>query len=142
MLQDLYRVLRPDCFILIAIPLVDSFAWRKYGINWAQLDAPRHLFLHSVKSMTILAEKAGFQVEDIHYDSTSFQFTASELYQRNVPLKNQNPGSENPDEHYFPTEDIEKFEQKAKELNNKRDGDQAQFYLRKKSFDSENSKSK
>lgn len=142
MLQDLYRILKPDCFILIAIPLVDSFAWRKYGINWAQLDAPRHLFLHSVKSMTILAEKAGFQIEDIYYDSTSFQFTASELYQRNVPLKDQNPGSENPDNHYFSIEDIEKFEQKAKELNNKRDGDQAQFYLRKKSYDSENSKSK
>lgn len=137
MLKDLYRILKPHCYILIAIPLVDSYAWRKYGVNWAQLDAPRHLFLHSVKSMTILAETAGFQIEDIVYDSTSFQFTASELYKRNVPLNDQNTRSENPDELYFSTEDIEKYEQKAKELNDKQDGDQAQFYLFKKSSDSE-----
>lgn len=29
---------------LIRIPIVDSWAWENYGVNWIQIDAPRHFF--------------------------------------------------------------------------------------------------
>ena len=38
------------------------------------LDAPRHLFLHTVESMRLLAEEAGFEIKDIVFESSEFQF--------------------------------------------------------------------
>jgi SAM-dependent methyltransferase len=38
--------------IVVRIPAVSSYAWERYGVAWMQLDAPRHFFLHSPKSMT------------------------------------------------------------------------------------------
>jgi hypothetical protein len=51
-----------------------------------QLDAPRHLFLHTRKSFGLLAARAGLQIEKWFCDSTSFQFWGSELYQRKLPF--------------------------------------------------------
>jgi hypothetical protein len=34
-----------------------AFAWEKYGVNWVQLDAPRHLFLYTERSFRLLAKK-------------------------------------------------------------------------------------
>src|SRR6185312_6539918 len=72
-LKEIYRLLKRDRVALIRIPVVPSYAWRTYGVNWVQLDAPRHLFLHSVSSMKFLSEKAGFETQEIVYDSSDFQ---------------------------------------------------------------------
>ena len=70
-LREIRRVLKPNRRALIRIPIAGSFAWRKYGVHWAQLDAPRHLFLHTVDSMTRLAGQAGLELESVFYDSNS-----------------------------------------------------------------------
>jgi SAM-dependent methyltransferase len=64
-LQEVHGILDDKGTCLIRIPTVSSFAWRHYGVNWAQLDAPRHLFLHSIESMALLANRAGFYIEGI-----------------------------------------------------------------------------
>src|SRR4030042_96281 len=56
-LQDLSGMLNNRRYLLIRIPVVSSYAWEEYGTNWVSLDAPRHLFLHSEKSMHIISEK-------------------------------------------------------------------------------------
>src|SRR5205085_10674982 len=66
-LLEIGRLLEKDKFALIRIPIV-NFAWEKYGANWVQLDAPRHLFLYTERSFRLLAEKAGFTVEKVIYD--------------------------------------------------------------------------
>ena len=43
-LRDMRRLLTPGRYAVVRIPVV-AFAWRAYGVNWVQLDAPRHLFL-------------------------------------------------------------------------------------------------
>jgi SAM-dependent methyltransferase len=43
-LEQLYKMLNNYGFLLIRIPVNDSLAFRKYGSNWVQLDAPRHFF--------------------------------------------------------------------------------------------------
>ena len=55
-LKDLRKILSSTGVILIRIPTVSSFAWRAYRENWIQLDAPRHIFLHSLESMRLLSE--------------------------------------------------------------------------------------
>ena len=70
---------------VVCIPVL-GWAWKSYNTYWAQLDAPRHFFLHTRKSFAMLANKSGFQIEQVVYDSTEFQFWASESYQQGIPL--------------------------------------------------------
>ena len=72
--------------ILIRIPVVSSYAWDHYKEHWLNLDAPRHLFLHSVKSISMLIEQCGFKIDSLFFDSTSSQFWGSELYKSGLPL--------------------------------------------------------
>lgn len=131
-LKDVYRVLKRDRFALVRIPVVPSYAWRTYGVNWVQLDAPRHLFLHSVQSMKLLSERAGFELTEVVYDSGNLQFWGSELYSRNISMTEYNKSvDENPQNSMFSSNDLGRFKEKARELNGLGDGDQACFYLRK-----------
>lgn len=80
------QLLKPTGHILIRMPTVSSWAWKYYGPDWVQLDAPRHLFIHSLDSVAILARKAGLRILLTICDSNEFQYWASESYRRNRPL--------------------------------------------------------
>src|SRR3989304_5704603 len=88
-LLHIARLLRPGHILLISLPLAGKYAWRKYESYWAQLDAPRHLFLHTEETIRLLARETGFTVREVHYDSTAFQFWGSEQYRRQIPLHDQ-----------------------------------------------------
>lgn len=77
-LKTVSRLLSARGVCLIRIPTVSSFAWKHYGANWAQIDAPPHFFLHSNRSFMIAARKAGLRIGKIVYDSDEFQFWGSE----------------------------------------------------------------
>lgn len=130
-IQALYRLLKPGRYVLIRIPVASSHAWESFGENWVQLDVPRHLFLHTVKSMGLLADQSGFVLEEIVFDSTDFQFWGSEQYRRGIPLRGSRSFAENPRNSIFSKKDINGFKARAKELNEKQMGDQACFYLYK-----------
>lgn len=119
------RILSPSGVCVIRMPTVPCHAWRQYGVHWVQLDAPRHAFVHSVKSLAILADAAGLSHTETRYDSTAFQFWGSELYRSGVPLALA-------DSSRFQSSDLCEFEQRARNLNLNRQGDQAAFYLRKR----------
>lgn len=122
-LKNIYNLLNPKGMALIRIPVADCYAWRTYGVDWVQLDAPRHIFLHTVKSMKLLAEQSGLRFADVVYDSWSLQFYGSELYKRNIPLRS------NREKEIFSGEELAAFTDQAKKLNEQQDGDQACFYL-------------
>ncbi len=130
-LKQLNRLMLPDGVALIRIPVADSYSWEHYGIDWVQLDAPRHTFIHTRKSMEILADKAGFKIMDVLCDSTAFQFYGSEQYINNIPLRDPRSYSVSAENSIFTKEQIKRFEEKAKKLNSEDRGDQACFYLRK-----------
>lgn len=122
-LERINSLLNINGYVFINIPVANSFAWKKYGVNWVQLDAPRHLFLHTEKSIEILAEKTGFNLIDVVYQSTEFQFTGSELY---LSGQNLNSGSLP-----FTKDQIKEFKNQARHLDNSKQGDTAIFYLQK-----------
>lgn len=131
-LKTVKRLLKSKRYALIRIPVIPSFAWRTYGVNWVQLDAPRHLFIHSLCSMKLLTSEAGLDLAEVVYDSDDFQFWGSELYQRDVPLTKYRQTTEvSPENVLFSRNDIVHFKAKARELNALGDGDQACFYLYK-----------
>ncbi len=57
----------------VRIPIAAE-AWKAYGANWFQLDAPRHVFVPTQTGMERLAERAGFRVADSRYDSDEGQY--------------------------------------------------------------------
>ena len=72
--------------VLVRIPTRDSLAYQTYGPNWFQIDAPRHMCLHSRQSITLVAFQAGLKVVSIECDSQPMQFWASEMYQAGLSL--------------------------------------------------------
>jgi SAM-dependent methyltransferase len=130
-MRKIHALLNPGSYLLIRIPVASCFAYRHYGVNWAQLDAPRHLYLHTLKSMQILAEQSGLVLADTVFDSTDFQFWASEQYTKDIPLRDERSYSSNAAASIFTPDDIARFKEKAHELNRNRDGDSACFYLQK-----------
>lgn len=131
-LDKVHDLLAPNGCCLVRVPTVSSYAWVHYGLDWVQLDAPRHLFLHSIESMQVLAEQHGFVLEHTHYDSNALQLWGSEQYQQDIPLRDPRSYAENKDNSLFSEKQIQAFEKRAKELNAHNQGDQAAFYLRKK----------
>jgi SAM-dependent methyltransferase len=120
--------------LLLRIPVADCHARRRYGINWMAWDAPRHLYLHTVKSMNLLADGAGMQIFLREYDSSCQQFTSSELYIRGIPYTEH--GKYRPDRgrdarpDAFTQEEWDRYQKQAEELNRAGEGDTACFYLR------------
>lgn len=115
--------------VLIRIPVADCYARRKYGIHWMAWDAPRHLFLHTVRGMHVLARRTGFRVKHVEYDSSLAQFASSELYLRGVPFKNQSRFHPGKSADAFSKAEWTDFGRRAAILNRNRDGDTACFYL-------------
>jgi len=112
---------------LIRIP-VAAYPWKKYGVNWVELDAPRHFYLHTEKSMRLLAEQSRLAVTDVIYDSSEFQSWGSELYLRDVPLAEADQTALT---RYFTKNQLEGFRKQSRKLNRERQGGRAAFYLEK-----------
>ena len=129
--KELRRLLKDTGILLVRTPLVSSDAWKEFGVDWVQVDAPRHLLLHSVNSMRILAERTGFGITDIVFDSTEFQFWGSIQYQKDIPLKDARSYAVSPQSSIFSESEIENFKERAKRLNKEGSGDQACFYINK-----------
>lgn len=131
-LQAANTLLRHSGAIMVRIPTVSSYAWEHYRTNWVQLDAPRHLFLHSVESMRILAANTGLEVSTIRYDSDELQFCGSEQYLKNIPLTSPHSYRTSIESSIFSKKDIACYKKQAAELNKQNLGDMAAFYLTKK----------
>ncbi|MDB5013824.1 MAG: class SAM-dependent methyltransferase [Daejeonella sp.] len=129
-LKQCYRILKSKSYLIVRVP-IKAFAWEKYKENWVQLDAPRHLMIHTPKSMDILAEATGFVVQDVVYDSEAFQFLGSELYQRDIPLHHPKTHQSFVAKDIFTKKERRFFKEEAKRLNEERLGDQAIFFLYK-----------
>jgi len=132
-LKKLNQIILPGKYVLIRIPVADCYPWRKYNVNWIALDPPRHLYIHTTKSMELLAKKAGFQLANIIYDSNEKQFWGSEQYLKDIPLLDKRSYFQNPKNSIFSKKQIKEFRAKTIELNKNKDGDAACFYLYKPS---------
>jgi SAM-dependent methyltransferase len=133
-LKNIKRLCAPRGVVLIRLPVAGCLAWKEYGVDWYQLDAPRHLVIPSRKGMEILAERAGLHLFRVDFDSDETQFCCSEQYRQGIPLKDPRSylasqrSSTEPD--LFSPSQISSFKAKAREANINGEGDQACFYFR------------
>jgi len=128
-LQKVSELLADTGVCILRIPTVSSYAWQHYRSNWVQLDAPRHFFLHSIKSIEHLASLAKLTLFKIEFDSTYRQFVDSERYIADQCLRQARPKGF----FKFLHRKIEKhrFKKLAKKMNADNRGDQAAFYFKK-----------
>jgi SAM-dependent methyltransferase len=106
---------------VIRTPLATE-AWKIYGEFWYQLDAPRHLFLHTEKSLTILAGRAGLRIVKSVYDSDGMQFYYSSLYKKGLTMAQCKKVP-------LHRKEIWALHRKAQTLSSQKRGDMAAFTL-------------
>jgi SAM-dependent methyltransferase len=123
-MKEIHRLLVPGGACILRLPTPSSDAYDRYGANWVQLDAPRHLVLPSRKGVEILASEHGMEIVFAQDDSGGFQFAGSELYEQDIPLL--------PALHSYNAEKLGRHETTAKQLNAKSRGDQVAYVLRKR----------
>lgn len=111
-------------FCLVRVPTVSSTAWQEYGIDWFQLDAPRHITLPSRAGMRIAGEAASFELVKTIDDSIPQQFEISESYRAGIPLR----GADTP--FTVTAEQKQIFAAKSAEANANALGDQAAFIFK------------
>lgn len=129
-MKKIYEILVPDGRVMISIPVVSRPLMEKFGVHVVSLDPPRHFYIHTMKSFTMVAEKAGFAIEKRIYDAHEFSFWASEQYQRGISLHN------NPESYLvkktFTDEQMQHWKRQIEGLNEKGESDTATIYLKKK----------
>jgi len=122
--------LAPNGVILVRIPIVSSYAWEKYGTNWIEMDPPRHLFLHSKKSIELLGRQVGLELFEVVHDSMGFEFWGSEQYQRDIPLTSGISNWRNPSSAVFSQSELDDFEKLALKVNRNGTGGRCAFFFR------------
>jgi len=127
-LRQMMARLRPGGCILLRIPLAQSYAWRIYGGEWVQLDAPRHLHLYSLEGVRILTSRVGLDIRRTVFDSSAFSLLGSE-----ARLAGCGPHQANND-HLRPAEVMAAFDgvgatRIARMINCLGTADQASFFL-------------
>jgi SAM-dependent methyltransferase len=124
-LRGIARRLAPGGRVLIRSPLVPNVAYERYGADWVQLDAPRHIHVFSRIGLAAAAGRAGLRVVSSGDDSTMFQFWASELYKKGIPLAEGSPRFKK----LFSSVQLREFRRAAVEANAAGRGDQGWFLL-------------
>ncbi len=127
-LKSLCSLLKDDGEILLRIPILNQ-AWEIYREHWYQIDAPRHFYLHSLKSIKYLCEKSGLKISSVLFDSTISQFKKSERYKSNI-ASNEKPKRSFADRLKWEIKKI-KWNYLTKKFNREQLGDQATFILKK-----------
>ena len=127
-LQSAARLIDDDGIIELALPTFPNVGFELFGPHWYQLDAPRHLFLHSRASIEYLAGKSGLKVQKYVYDSNSTQMFRSFFYQHGVPFYDISMELVN---RFFGSEQMKEFDEKSEECNKNGFGDHMIVYLTK-----------
>lgn len=113
--------------LLVRCPVADAAVWKEKQSLWVQLDAPRHLTIPSTQGFVAVAQRCGFEVQEVVFDSTAFQFWGTALYERGEKLDREKVNS------LFSKKQQVDWEQKAIQYNQEGIGDQACFFCIKPS---------
>ena len=127
-MRDLCRV---DGWLLLRFPVLGD-SWNQYRECWVELDAPRHLFIPSVDGFRAFVSRVGgLKLRKIEYDTTFFEIAGSELYRKNIPLREPSGSRSVAFKDYFSSEELEAFKSKATALNAGASAGRASFYLQR-----------
>ena len=122
-LQACYYRLIPGGKLLIRTPVTDGEIWKEKRAYWVRLDASRHLIIPSVHGFEQVSKSIGFNLDEVLFDSTSFQFWGTELYERGFALRQKSA------EDIFAQEELISLAEKALRYNQEGKGDQSGLFF-------------
>lgn len=131
-LANVSRYLKKGGEILIRLPVSGSEIARRYGKFWWSLDAPRHIYLFSTKSMALLAAKCGLTVKRTHFEGTIDDFLASEQHKAGIPLLDARSYVVSKDFSAFSASEMKDFESRIARQNESGTAALAGFVLGKR----------
>ncbi len=114
---------------LIRLPIASRGPWRTYGTDWAEIDAPRHFFLHTELSLSLLARDSGLALVHADYEAEPFSYAASEMYRRGISLYSDEQRRMLHWQEVFSPQDVERLESLARRYNVPGWAGRAAFYL-------------
>lgn len=125
-MDSIRRLLAPKGVARIKIPVFPNIAWDLFGRNWYQMDAPRHIFLHSKESMRYLTEKHGLKLIETKFDSNISQIICSFFYEKDISYYEIDEINLND---YFSSDELREMQETVIAANQNEYGDHAMFYL-------------
>lgn len=128
-LAEIRARLAPGGRALVRMPTISSEAYRRYGTDWYQFDAPRHLTLFSRLGMARLCETVGLSIVKVVDDSSAMQFWASDQVGRAIPLVSERSHLLHPSRSPYTRRQLRAWAKQATELNARGCGDQAAWVL-------------
>lgn len=129
-LRQVRERLATDGRLLIRTPIVGGHFWREYGTDWVELDAPRHIIVASMVGLQRLAERAGFEVIDTHWETGDWEFIASEQYRRDIGMYEAASWFSDPTNGAFDASIVAGYRAAARRLNAAGDAGRAAVWLR------------
>ncbi len=126
-LEHARALLSPDGSIFVRIPLMQQAVWDRYGVNWSQIDPPRHLYLFPPDAFRGMAAKAGLRCTASGFDGLGWSHAWSEAYAQDIPMFAPD-GSPNK----LPLREggSAAYDRRADEFNRRGEGDQGWFVLK------------
>lgn len=121
-LKTCFERLNPGGRLLVRCPVADAKVWKEKQSLWVQLDAPRHLTIPSTQGFVAVAQRCGFEIQEVVFDSTAFQFWGTALYEQGEKLDSKKNRT------YFSEKQLKEWEQDAIQYNQEGVGDQACFF--------------
>jgi SAM-dependent methyltransferase len=124
-------LLRPGGVVLIRTPVFGTWFWDRFGASWWELDAPRHLFVHTRASLERLAAESGLELVEVVWDSSFLELIASTQIARDVAWREPASWQANPPAG-FDEAMIQDFKRQVVALNAAGDAGRAGFYFRRR----------
>ena len=129
-LEAAAKRLRPGGVVLIRTPVMGTWFWEEFGRDWWELDAPRHLFVHTQASLEHLAAGAGLALADVVWDSSIVEIIASEQIARDIAWREPASWLVTPPAG-FDEATLDAYRTKVTELNATGRAGRAGFYFRR-----------
>lgn len=127
-LKSARRLLKPGGTLYMTIPTYPNVAFEHFGPHWYQLDAPRHIFLHSRQSLEWLSKESGLAISGVRYNSNNNQIIRSYFYQHGISYFEQTPELVRT---CFNNEDINSLQAQSESWNEEERGDHMKVYWQK-----------
>ena len=130
--------LKSSGVLIIRIPVADSYSFEHFREHWMQIDAPRHIFLHTTMGIRLLAERNNWQVLEIIDDSLYYHLVGSEQYKRGISVPEKGSFFPLMKSWIFPwttvfsRKEINAFSTLVHQLNARGIGDQRAYVLKRK----------
>ena len=130
-IKVLSEILSKDGKLLIRIPIMSQPLFEKYGVDLVSLDPPRHFFIHTIKSITLLLAKYGLIIYKTEYDAEITEFVASEQYKKGISMNSAESYFTDPKLNSISKKEKEGYEYSINKLNAEGKSSTAIFYIQK-----------